>query len=133
MKRTLTTILVLLAALIADAPASVPTEPPIQMNFVNTPLVELLRLYEVLTQRHVHVGDELRNRPVSICSKGEIPRSAAIKLIESQLANDDIKIVERDGVLLVVGPKDGEETVYRPVRSPKFYESTRGLSGEALN
>jgi len=132
----------LLVAFVASLPASPPQEPQVTMNFTKVPLVEVLKLYRLLVNRPVLVSDELWERPVSINTKEPIPRSEAANLVESRLANYDIRIVEREGALVVIGPNDGEETVFKPVlqtfakprsESPDWlYEEMDSLSGEEL-
>jgi endonuclease I len=139
MVRVLSVWLFLLVALVAELPASSPQEPQVQMNFTKSHLVEVLHIYQRLVKRRVLVSEELRERLVSINTKEPIPRSEAAKLVESRLANYDIRIVEREGALVAVGPDDGEKTVYDPVmRSTECNahlfkkEETDGLSGEPL-
>jgi endonuclease I len=125
--RPIAALLVLLLALSVGLSAAQPEEPQVAMNFVKTPLVKVLELYGALVGRPVQVGDDLRERPVSINTKGEIPRSAAIKVIESRLGNYDIRIVERDGELTAVVPEKGGA-----IDPDVYYAETAGLDGEAL-
>jgi type II secretory pathway component GspD/PulD (secretin) len=77
----------LLVAFVASLPASAPQEPQVTMKFPKVPLVEVLKMYRVLVGQPVLVSDELRSRPVSINTKEPIPRSEAVKLVQSRLAN----------------------------------------------
>jgi hypothetical protein len=119
--------LLLFAALATVLRASPTPEPQVEMVFVKTHLAQVLALYETLVGKPVRVSEDLRDRPVSINSKGEIPRSAAIKMIESRLGNYDIRIVERDGALFAIVPEEGGA-----VDPETYYAETAGLSGEAL-
>lgn len=103
--RNKTPLLPLVIATAIRCPRLPQQDDNVEMIFDKTPLAVALELYEKLVGKPVQVSEDLRNRPVSVNSKGKIPRSAAIKLIESQLRNYDIRIVEQEGALVAVGPK----------------------------
>lgn len=131
-----------LFSLIAGLAANPPQQPSVSINFTKAPLADVLNLYQVLTHRPVLVSDKLGQRPVSLNTKQEISRSEAIKFIESRLGNYDIRIVEREGKLVAIGPDEKEDTSAAPVMAAKpegknetsdqLYAETEGLNGEQL-
>ena len=136
--------LAILVAVACAAPlfGKTPEEPTVKMSFNKARLIEVLNLYQVLTDRPVLVSKELQDRPVSINTDERIPRSEAVKLVESRLLNYDIRIAERDGVLVAVGPNESEATLFSPVMRPNpqgkaedngwLYKETEGLAGSEL-
>lgn len=135
-------VLIVVVACAAPLFAGPPEEPTVKMSFNKSRLVEVLNVYQLLTDRPVLVSKEFRDRPVSINVDEPIPRSEAVKLVESRLLNYDIRIEERDGVLVAVGPDESEATLLSPVMRPKpqanaednswLYKETEGLSGAEL-
>lgn len=91
-----------LFSVVASLAANPPQESGVSMNFTKAPLGDVLKLYEVLTDRPVQATEQLRRRRVSMNTKAKIPRSEAVKFIESRLGNYGIKIVEQGGNLVAL-------------------------------
>jgi len=68
------------------APAPPAPESTVQLNFQNTPVTEILSLYEVLTGKRLIRDSAVATGPtLMIAVPGEVPRSEAIRLIEASL------------------------------------------------
>jgi hypothetical protein len=105
--RPSTTLLVLLLALSASLSASSPQEPEVQISFTNTPLTEVLKLYQNLKDKRIMVSEPLRQKLVSISSEELVTRGDAIKLIESSLLDDYGIRIEQNYGIWVAQPETG--------------------------
>ena len=80
----------------AAAPATPPApEQTVSLNFQNSPVAEILGLYETLTKKRL-VRDAAvgQGAPLTIAVPGEVPRSEAIRLIEASLILNGYTFVE---------------------------------------
>ena len=97
---------------VSPAPAPVlPTtppnpEPPVNLNFQNSPVTEILGLYEQLSnKRLIRDSAVAQGAPLTIAVPGEVPKSEAIRLIEASLLLNGYTFVEVDGqTVKVLGP-----------------------------
>ena len=73
------------------APVVVPATPPnpeptVNLNFQNSPVTEILGLYEQLSnKRLIRDSAVAQGAPLTIAVPGEVPKSEAIRLIEASL------------------------------------------------
>jgi len=91
------------------APVAVPAptnDPTVSLNFQNSPVTEILGLYEQLTQKRL-VRDSAvgQGAPLTIAVPGDVPRSEAIRLIEASLLLNGYTFVEVDDkTVKILGP-----------------------------
>jgi hypothetical protein len=105
--RPSTALLVLLLALSASLSASPPQEPEVKISFTNTPLTEVLKLYQNLKDKRIMVSEPLRQKLVSISSEELVTRGDAIKLIESSLLDNYGIRIEQNYGMWVAHPETG--------------------------
>jgi general secretion pathway protein D len=89
------------------APSAAPVpEQPINLNFQNSPVTEILSLYEQLSgKRLVRDSGVAQGAPLTIAVPGDVPRSEAIRLIEASLLLNGYTFVEVDDkTVKVLGP-----------------------------
>ncbi|MBJ7259544.1 MAG: hypothetical protein JHD33_08390, partial [Chthoniobacterales bacterium] len=81
-------------------------EPAVSLNFQNSPVTEILGLYETLTgKRLVRDSAVSQGPPLTIAVSGEVPRSEAIRLIEASLLLNNYTFVEIDDkTAKILGP-----------------------------
>lgn len=97
---------VLLAQPAATPPPSSPLAAPVQaatpekmlaLNFQNSPVTEILSMYEDLTgKRFIRDAGVGQGVPLTIAVQGEVPRSEAIRLIEASLLLNGYSFVNVD-------------------------------------
>lgn len=81
-------------------------EPPVNLNFQNSPVTEILGLYEQLSnKRLIRDSAVAQGAPLTIAVPGEVPKSEAIRLIEASLLLNGYTFVEMDDqTVKVLGP-----------------------------
>ena len=100
----------------APAPAAPPADPvptvapvpeqTVSLNFQNSPVTEILSLYETLTRKRlVRDSGVAQGAPLTIAVPGDVPRSEAIRLIEASLLLNGYTFVEvDDNTAKILGP-----------------------------
>ena len=93
------------------APVVVPATPPnpeptVNLNFQNSPVTEILGLYEQLSnKRLIRDSAVAQGAPLTIAVPGEVPKSEAIRLIEASLLLNGYTFVEMDDqTVKILGP-----------------------------
>ena len=96
---------------VVPAAAPVPPVAPVpeqtvSLNFQNSPVTEILSLYETLTsKRLVRDSGVAQGAPLTIAVPGEVPRSEAIRLIEASLLLNGYTFVDVDDkTAKILGP-----------------------------
>jgi type II secretion system protein D len=100
----------------APAPVAPPADPvptvapvpeqTVSLNFQNSPVTEILSLYETLTRKRlVRDSGVAQGAPLTIAVPGDVPRSEAIRLIEASLLLNGYTFVEvDDNTAKILGP-----------------------------
>ncbi|MEY3479469.1 MAG: hypothetical protein RIQ71_244 [Verrucomicrobiota bacterium] len=98
-------------ALPPPAPVQQPVASPVpeqtvSLNFQNSPVTEILGLYEQLTKKRlVRDAGVGQGAPLTIAVPGEVPRSEAVRLIEASLIlNGYTFVVMDDKTVKILGP-----------------------------
>lgn len=89
----------------APSPAPV-AEPSVNLNFQNSPVTEILGLYEQLSgKRLIRDSGVGQGAPLTIAVPGDVPRGEAIRLIEASLLLNGYTFVQVDDkTVKVLGP-----------------------------
>jgi len=87
------------------AVAPVP-EQTVSLNFQNSPVTEILSLYETLTRKRlIRDSGVAQGAPLTIAVPGDVPRSEAIRLIEASLLLNGYSFVDVDeNTAKILGP-----------------------------
>ena len=95
MLRALIVLLVFGVAALAQSPTPGLRETPVSIRMPQSPITDIVKLYQSLTHRKVWLDAELRfDHRVSISTDHPVPRADAIALIRDTLRKEGIQIRE---------------------------------------
>jgi hypothetical protein len=95
MLRAVTVLCVFGVAVLAQSPTPATRDIPVSIRMPQSPLIDLVKLYQSITHRKVWLDAELRfDHRVSVSTDHPLPRVEAISLIRGALRKEGVEIRE---------------------------------------